>query len=302
LTLPPNSVGEPTEDEKFRASGPHAGKPQRSRRAVFGSVTLDSYTLPPGRVLLPAPNERFDSLRLHVVERGEIAIRDTSINQSPLLHVSEGSALLMIDPLRVEAHAGDGSAVLTVSAPTALADGVMMHPGDGTRVIPRTAPLLRPTTAFFREASRMTSDLSSFNHYFFEKLLQEMILALAVDVVGLTPSVRATDHVAAAMAIIAAQRSDPALRASGVARELNLSLRQLERLFQAKGTTVGVEIRRARVEYAAALLVAPEYKTLTVDQVARYAGFSNGSSLARAMASQGYSRPTSLRERPRSAL
>ncbi|MGO8608935.1 hypothetical protein ACC848_38890, partial [Rhizobium johnstonii] len=91
------------------------------------------------------------------------------------------------------------------------------------------APLLRPTTEFLAQAATQTGDLSSFNHYFFERLLQEMLVGVLVDSSRSAPTRHTVDVFTTALSIIAAQSSDPALRAAGVAREVNLSLRQLER-------------------------------------------------------------------------
>jgi AraC-like DNA-binding protein len=119
-----------------------------------------------------------------------------------------------------------------------------------------------------------------------------MFLGLLIDTNRPAPAVRPQQPLTHALAVIVGRCTDPALTPAVVAQEARLSLRQLQRLFRERGTTVGREIRRARVEQALTLLRDRQYDALSIDQVAQFVGFSNGSSLARAMAAEGHASPT----------
>ncbi|WP_424464681.1 helix-turn-helix domain-containing protein [Pseudoclavibacter helvolus] len=84
--------------------------------------------------------------------------------------------------------------------------------------------------------------------------------------------------------------------AASLAAELNVSLRNLERSFQQRGGTVRRAVRDARILHAIDLLRDPSRAGLTVSQIASFAGFSNGSALARAMAASGRQTPRSYRQ------
>lgn len=186
--------------------------------------------------------------------------------------------------------------LITVSVPSDLFPGSNGYELEGVQVVRRDSGLLPPVRAFIAQARGIdAAELSGVGRYYLERLLQEMVLALAVKVDRLAGVPRTPDAFARALMIIAAQCADPELSAASIARHLNLSLRQLERVFHDRATTIGVEVRRARVEHALALLRNPDYDALSVDQIATYSGFSNGSSLARAMRAAGHPSPSSVR-------
>lgn len=184
----------------------------------------------------------------------------------------------------------------TVSVPLEVFPGEFGTQLSGVQIVKADSGLLAPVRAFISQVRATdVAELTGVGRYYLERLLQEMVLALSIDVdrVGGVP--RAPDVFTRALAIIAAQCGDPELSSRSIARDVNLSLRQLERVFRDRSTTIGGEVRRARVEHAVALLRNREYDALSVDQVAGYSGFSNGSSLARAMRAAGYPSPSSLR-------
>lgn len=122
-----------------------------------------------------------------------------------------------------------------------------------------------------------------------------MVIGVAVEALNLQPARDASDLFQRANSVIEARLSDPSLSPRSVAEQLNISLRQLERVFQANGTTIEHRIRAVRVEYAVCLLRDAAYDSMTVTTIARHAGFSNGSSLARALGREGYPSPARIR-------
>lgn len=136
---------------------------------------------------------------------------------------------------------------------------------------------------------------SKLGPYFIERLVQEMTQGLYLDGLRLRRPEEITDSFRLANAVIEAQCADPGFTAEQVASEVGLSLRQLERVFRRSGTSVARRIRRIRVERAARMLSDATYQALRVDDIAKYVGFSGRSSLARAMAAEGYATPMHLR-------
>lgn len=197
------------------------------------------------------------------------------------------------DPLQVARECE----LLVIEAPVELARQVF-GPDASTRPlrIEASAPLLAPIVAFATELlNTRRSEQSGLAKYYVERLVQEMLLGLMTDEARVMLAPAAPDPFRQALTIIQARSSDPTLTTDDIAHEVLLSRRQLERLFQKNGTTVATEVRRARVDQALTMLRSPEYARLSVDQIAGLVGFSCGSSLARAMATEGQPSPTSVR-------
>ncbi len=95
-----------------------------------------------------------------------------------------------------------------------------------------------------------------------------------------------------AMAVVQHRFTDPSLRPRLVALELNVSLRHLQRSFEGSGTTIALEIRRARSEYAATLIETLTGPDRTDRRIAARAGFSSAGQL-RAAFDDHFGIPTS---------
>ena len=81
--------------------------------------------------------------------------------------------------------------------------------------------------------------------------------------------------------LITARLHDPELDLTGIASAAGISVRYVQSLFQATGTTAQQFIREQRLRHAADLLADP-YKKVTVTEIAFTAGFSNASHFASA--------------------
>ena len=82
-----------------------------------------------------------------------------------------------------------------------------------------------------------------------------------------------------AVGVVDRRFADPSLRPAGIARELNVSMRHLQRSFEGSGTTLALEIRRARSEYAALLLTTLTGPDRSDPRIAVRAGFSSADQL-----------------------
>lgn len=191
------------------------------------------------------------------------------------------------------------SNALIVRAPGELAQGLQLGLSglDSAIVVPEQSALLAPFAAFaYQAAKSKTGESGRLAEYYLERLLQEMLLGLLAEL-STGPDVPKQSPGAywRAVAILNAQFTDPTLTTNAIAESVNLSRRQLEREFAKHGTTVRSELRRLRVQLAKEMLTDSDYSMLSVDQIAKYVGFSGSSSLARAMAQSGLGAPTSFR-------
>lgn len=242
------------------------------------------------------------SISLVFIERGDVSIVPVSDHEATAsAKFQSGDAFLARPPFSNSIIVESGANLLTILAPATILGETAPNSGSMLSLQPGS-PLAAPTRAFAREALEAKNDVSSFNHYFFARLLEEMFIGIVVDAIRAARRPHAgTDAFTAALGIITAQCTDSELTADGIARDVNLSLRQLERVFRERGTTIGKQIRLARVDHAVSLLQSDDFRTLNIDQIARFAGFSNGSSLARAMQAEGRATPLRVRAAARPA-
>jgi AraC-like DNA-binding protein len=265
----------------------------RGRTLVtFGGVRIREFVRAESRAGRPPGAENAGLVGLHSVRSGAIevatprGVRRFGPREAFMMSHDEAPVTAPVGPL----------ALLSIMVPSeALTDGVALGPGE-VRPVARTSSLLEPALVFAHRAAAARPDaISGLGSYYFERLLQEMVMGVAVEGVDPSPPSNGPDLYCRGVAVIDAQLSDPALGARVVATQVRISLRQLQRAFQAHGTTVERQIRRRRVDHAVELLSDRSYDGLSVTQIARHSGFSNGSSLARAMRQEQGTTPAEVR-------
>lgn len=101
---------------------------------------------------------------------------------------------------------------------------------------------------------------------------------------------------AQASSMMAATRADPAVTPETIAAHLAVSMRHLQRAFQAYGTSPSGELRRLRLDLAVRLLRADRHRGLTVAEVATRAGFHSIDAFRRALRIENLPSPTQLRD------
>lgn len=263
------------------------------RSAVFGRTWVRSLAVPQSATLcLPLSQGHDGDLNLCLVSEGRVTLGSSPDQQDELV---PGDAVVALDTRSLRADVCAGTCIVQISIPQlALESPVPVETGTVIRSerVQMTWPVLTFTENTFRMGVEETSSLSI---YYVERLLQEMTIGVLVDNARSRVMPQSPNTFTVALSVIASQCSDAALRPSRIAEQVGLSLRQLQRVFSGHDTTVEQEIRRERVEQAVAMLRSPAYDALTVDQIARYVGFSNGSGLARAMTALGHPSPRQLR-------
>lgn len=268
-----------------------------NRARQFDSVGMSSLVCVNGRSVLPsalASDDQAWSLQVVAPTAGELhTLHDD-------LTVRAGEAVLRFNPAEPVRVAGE-CPLLLIEVPAELARPVFgADAPERPLLIGSDSALLAPMLAFAAQILSDDSDQSRLTKYYVERLMQEMVLALMTDESGAALMPASPDPYRQALNIIHARSSDPALSTDEIAAEVRLSRRQLERLFQRNETTVGGEVRKTRLDQAATMLQSDEYQSLSVDQIAGFVGFSGGSALARAMATEGRPAPSKIR-RPSSA-
>jgi len=262
---------------------------QFERAAVFGSVRVLTRRLAQnsGATLHSEAFRRDPVLGLHLVRSGELVVR-AALSNGPASFAS-GSVFVTQRPTRVSV--GRSAVVTSLTIPAATAEGLPLPESTAWRL--DKSPLLGPVSDFIVGAGEAVDPgLNGFSTYHFEHLLREMFLGLLIGTNRPTLSVGRREPFTEALAAIVVRCSDPTLTPAVVAQDVRLSLRQLQRQFRERGTTIGREIRRTRVEQALTVLRDRTRDALSIDEVAESVGFSGGSSLARAMAAEGHVSPT----------
>jgi AraC-like DNA-binding protein len=246
------------------------------RRGV--AVRQRSHTEPRTGVLLPLRGTTIvrlaDGLD-RVIRGGQVLIM--SGHYPAALYSDEGASLMRIDvPLPRRESLGDWADL------------------DGLLVLERSA-IREPMEWFLRAVLKGPEPLPSPSEHSIEYLIREMVQSLFVEHRGGHPhTTSAEDGPLRALNYIAANATDPALRPSVVARELNVSVRQLQRWFEREGTTPSAEIRRQRLTVAVAHLTATERTRPTIHHVAHAAGFTDDAALRRALRALGQPAPSRL--------
>ncbi|KJL32272.1 AraC family transcriptional regulator [Microbacterium azadirachtae] len=130
-----------------------------------------------------------------------------------------------------------------------------------------------------------------------ERLIAEMVFGVLLEAIpqsGVNLA-RATPDVERARSLILMRRADPEFGVAALARELYMSIRQLQRLFAAAESTPADDLRRSRVELARDLMSRSGHARLGVGEIATHAGFRDAAALRRAFAWAGLPSPLKLR-------
>lgn len=266
----------------------------RRRTGAFGTVTITDITLRNRSAITPDVAPEKDDICLALVIDGAVrVVGGTSTLTSGTGLLLEGASLGEITAV------GDGTLVVLT-----MPDRGNVRNDVAGRLLPITgdAPLMKLVTALVANILALDDELDWVSRHAVESMLTDVSRLLIAQVIRHRRSPRAPEVFGAAIAMIATHCVETDLTVVRVARHVRLSQRQLERAFQRRGTTISREIRRARVEHAVALLKDESRHGLTIDQIAGLVGFSNSSSLARAMQTEGCASPATVRDRARALL
>lgn len=246
---------------------------------AFGAVRIRVCRVTGGGLSLSAPE---GTVSLHGVRRGRLALRggeapfELTAKHALLMSGTEATVAVLrpVELVSVSlpaSHNGVAPGVRRVSGNRALIGGVLSFAADVAG-----APV--------REDAVQDAHI--------EALLGDMVARLAAE--GDVQD--APEPLRQATAAILRAYPDPHLGSRRIAEAANLSVRQLERLFRAQGTSIAAEVRRVRIDAAVRLIADDPAGSSSIDEIARRIGFSGGSSLARAMVREGLPAPSALRK------
>ncbi|MDQ0734891.1 helix-turn-helix domain-containing protein [Arthrobacter agilis] len=257
------------------------------RRTVVGDVTLAYLPVAPETPLQLAAAE--GTAQAVIILSGSVALRG---RRGPMVPVDRGAVAAAAGALTLDG--GGPAAMLRLTLPlnvlsrrgVRLPGGVARSCADGALL----APLREFAYALHRAPPLAPLDAARAAERSLVELLVGTLLEAdppSMDSAALRGILRTR-----AAAIVQRRFTDPALRPRLVALELNVSLRHLQRSFEGSGTTIALEIRRARSDYAAALIDTLTGPDRSDRRIAARAGFTSAGQL-RAAFDDRFGMPTS---------
>lgn len=158
------------------------------------------------------------------------------------------------------------------------------------------SPLIRAAWSFLASLLTEQSDPTLYSDYLVERLLVEMVFGMLVETAPAPlPGPNDTAMIARARTLMLMNRSDPSFTVQAVSKALHLSLRQLQRVFAAVGSSPAAELRMLRVDLACELIRDEDYAGMGVLDIALHSGFRNSSGMRRAFAAAGLVTPGRMR-------
>jgi AraC-like DNA-binding protein len=260
----------------------------------IGETTFARAVAPPGQLSVRAWDEPQYAAICHVLE-GELSLQFNGCG--PSTHRYRGQAWYW------QASASFAATVIerVVLSVALVARNILDD--AGVDISPPYGPVHTPTiltlaaARFIEGVIDAESDPDPLTAYSIEKLMHKLASAMLPSSQGLpahaAPPI--TDMFSRAMTLMTAQRANPSVTPTTIAADLHVSLRQLQREFSRRNSTVAGTLRELRTDLAVNLLRNPKYDVLTIDQIASYAGFSGAQQMRRTLAAAGYPAPFDLR-------
>lgn len=281
-----------------RSSEPFAGR--EAATLALESIVLKRYELAAGAERV-VPTGGAPVVHSVLVSSGSLSIAST-LDTRRRYRVDAGRGLFVRSRSDHLLAWSDDAEVIVVSAPEEVvaAFGARVDEGDGP-LFAGDSTLVPPATAYFRALLAQVATPDRVAKYAMSRLSEEMLGSLFLEraSIGAGPVKVQPSLYRRALALIASQRADPTLSVPSLATELAVSVRHLQRAFAEQRTSPTEEIRRLRVELAIQLLTEARYDVLSIDEVARYAGFASADDLRRAFRLHGEESPTRVRSRSR---
>ncbi len=158
----------------------------------------------------------------------------------------------------------------------------------------------RGLQAFLTSLLTQPSDPTVYTDYLVERLIAEMVFSVLVEA---APRVivegRKGSGIDRARSLMLVRRGERDFGVAALARDMHLSVRQLQRMFAAEGSSPADELRRVRVELARELMSDADYAPLGIAEIAEHAGFADAAGMRRAFALSGLPSPRAVRRAAR---
>ena len=158
----------------------------------------------------------------------------------------------------------------------------------------------RGLQAFLTSLLTQDTDPTVYTDYVVERLIAEMVFSVLVEAAprGAVEG-RKGPGIERARSLMLVRRGDRDFGVAELARDMHLSVRQLQRMFAVEGSAPAEELRRTRVELARELMSDPDCAPLGIAEIAEHAGFTDAAGMRRAFALSGLPSPRTVRRRAR---
>lgn len=166
-------------------------------------------------------------------------------------------------------------------------------PGE---VIPPSA-LVRGLQAFLESLLTGHAEPAVTTDHLVERLVVEMVFGVLVEAAPRPTGSGRISRIDRARSVMLVRRSERGFGVAALARDMHLSVRQLQRLFAAEGSAPADELRRIRVELARELMRDEDHTGLA--EIAEQAGFADAAGLRRAFSLAGLPSPRAVRRAAR---
>lgn len=192
------------------------------------------------------------------------------------------------------AAAGSGTA-MCAWVPWYAVDEIQSGVGAPSAIV-ASSVLGRGLQAFLTSLLTQPSDPTVYTDYLVERLIVEMVFSVLVEA---APHVavegRKGSGIDRARSLMLVRRGERDFDVAALARDMHMSVRQLQRLFAAEGSAPAEELRRIRVELARELMSDADYAPLGIAEIAEHSGFADAAGLRRAFALAGLPSPRLVR-------
>jgi AraC-like DNA-binding protein len=171
----------------------------------------------------------------------------------------------------------------SVPANVAGSVGVVLDRPAGSLSVEAT--LAEPIMRFVETLASGHESPSPLSLHILDQLMQEQSGALLLSSEGFGDELRMGRHglYGRALQLMVAKRAEPLVTPASIAADLNVSLRQLQRVFQDHSDAPAAALRRLRADLARQMLDDERYSSIPVSEIARHAGFSSSQVMRRVL-------------------
>jgi AraC-like DNA-binding protein len=169
------------------------------------------------------------------------------------------------------------------------------------QVLPSRGEVIEPTPlgwglqAFLSSLLQEHADPTIITDRLVERLLAEMVFGVLVEADPHVLQVGEAARIERARSLMLARRAERDFGVAALARDMHMSVRQLQRLFAAEGSAPAEELRGIRVELARELMSDADCAPLGIAEIAAHSGFPDAAGLRRAFARSGLPSPRIVR-------
>ncbi len=264
----------------------------------FGATAAMALHLQAGECTIAAMDSSDDTFSLVFVVDGELSLLNPSGENT--VRAVRGDVWAFSRTSSFDLAVVSDAQLVAVTLPAQVLHDFGVGVVHGMRELDPDSAMLSPVLGFLREVALAESDSTSVAAYFMEKLVHKMVGGIMLENRGARfVSTRRKGMFDQAMDYIAARAGDGDLTPEFLARELSVSLRQLQREFKTHNASIAVVILQHRVDLAILQLKDPLLDVLTVDQIALQSGFSSVVQMRRALRDACAGTPTQIRDKAR---